>query len=54
MPLIKTKPSLNHKVIKKMTKQALIDLHPEADEEHLVSEWKKAGGVEKEPKEDKK
>lgn len=47
MPVIKKRPSFNHEVIKKMTKQELIDMHPDADEEHVISEWEKAGGKEK-------
>jgi hypothetical protein len=45
MPVIKTKPSLNHKVIKNMTKQEVIDSHPDADEDHILSEWDKATGT---------
>jgi len=45
MPLIKTKPSLNHKVIGRMTKQEVIDLHPGADEDHISAEWDKANGT---------
>lgn len=44
MPLIKKRPSFNHEVIKGMTKQELLDMHPGADEDHLISEWEKAGG----------
>lgn len=44
MPLIKKRPSFNHEVIKGMTKQELLDMHPDADEEYVVSEWEKAKG----------
>jgi len=49
MPVIKTKPSLNHKVIGRMTKQEVIDLHPGADEDHISAEWDKANGAEDKP-----
>lgn len=44
MPKIGTKPSFNHKVIKGMSKEDLIEMHPDADVEHVVKEWEKAGG----------
>lgn len=44
MPLIKKRPSFNYEVIKGMTKQELLDMHPDADEEHVISEWEKAIG----------
>ena len=44
MPKIPTKPSLNHQVIKNMTKEELIEMHPDACEDHLTKEWEKAGG----------
>lgn len=44
MPLIKPKPSLNHQVIKNMTKQDVIDMHPGADEDHISNEWERATG----------
>lgn len=47
MPLIKKRPSFNHEVIKGMTKQELLDMHPDADEEYVISEWDKAGGKDK-------
>ena len=50
MPLIKQKPSLNHEVLKQVTKKELIEQHPLADEEYLSKEWDKVNQEEK-PKE---
>lgn len=39
MPVIKQKPSLNHQVIKGMTKKELVEQHPLADEQYLSDQW---------------
>lgn len=54
MPLIKKRPSFNHEVIKGMTKQELLDMHPDADEEYVISEWEKSGGKDKSVKKEGK
>jgi hypothetical protein len=44
MPKLPVKPSFNHQVIAGMTLKTLLELHPDADVEHVTKEWEKAGG----------